>query len=179
MRKKIFLTSSIALVALLGLSIAVTLDAHWLQGVDHFFIDHRIPNISVLTTVVGWIAKIATIGPILVLFSLYSLYLLKIKQNRLIIWSFLNLFFVSGVGYVLKHIIQRTRPEELQYITRDSYSFPSGHSLLVTTLICSFLVVSIFLEKRVSKEQKLGLGLFALLIIGGRIYLGVHYVSDV
>ncbi|MFC4771929.1 phosphatase PAP2/LCP family protein [Enterococcus hermanniensis] len=179
MRKKYFLTSSVALIALLGLSIAVTIDAHWLQGMDHFFINHRIPNISVVTTVVGWVAKIATIGPILVLFSLYSLYLLKIKQNRLIIWGFLNLFFVSAVGYVLKHLIQRTRPEQLQYITRNSYSFPSGHSLLVTTLICSFLVIAVFLEKRVSKGLKLGLGLFALLIMGGRIYLGVHYISDV
>lgn len=179
MRKKYLLFSGGALVFVSLLTVSVISGAQWLYYLDHFFMDHRVPNLSFLTASVGGLSKLATIGPMIVLTAVFAFLFWRRGERRLALWSLVNLIFVSGIGYVLKNIVQRSRPEQLQYITRSSYSFPSGHSLLIATFICSITLMYHFDEKRLPRFIKWGFLFFGIVIAGGRIYLGVHYVSDV
>ena len=81
----------------------------------------------------------------------------------------------------LKHIVQRPRPTEYRIIDERGYSFPSGHSM-ASAAFYGFLIYLIY-KKVKSKKLKIGLiAFFTFLIplIGcSRIYLGVHYTSDV
>ena len=179
MRKKLFIASGGALFGLLILTITVAMDAHWLKGLDGIFIQNRLPNIFYLTAFAGATAKLATIGPMIIIFSILAIFLLRVHQRTWVIWLFGNLLCVSGAGFVLKQLIQRARPDQLQYIARSSYSFPSGHSLLIATFICSVILLYSFSEKKMPALVKILLVLSLIIITGGRIYLGVHYSSDV
>ena len=179
MRKKLFLSSAGALLVVIILTTAVAMDAQWLNNLDNLFIQHRIPDISYLTVFAGAAAKFATIGPMLVIFSVLAIFLLRINYKGLAAWGLGNLFLISGVGYLLKQLLQRTRPAQVQYIARSSYSFPSGHSLLIMTFICSLFLIYFFREKKLPIYLKLVLILLGITIAGGRLYLGVHYFSDI
>lgn len=179
MRKKMLLFSGAALAFVSLLTLSVASGAQWLKQADHFFMDHRVPNISFLTAGIGGLSKLATIGPMLLLIAGFAFLFWRKNERKLAIWSLANLIFVSGVGYVLKHLIQRSRPEQLQYISRSSYSFPSGHSLLIMTFISTIALLYLFDEKKLPRFIKLGFIFLGITIAGGRIYLGVHYFSDV
>ena len=84
--------------------------------------------------------------------------------------------------YVLisKNIFQRPRPDILQLIDIDGFSFPSGHSTF-SIAIYGYLIY--LMSKDNNQWRKcIIITLLTLLIICiglSRIYLGVHYFSDV
>lgn len=105
-----------------------------------------------------------------------------IKNKRLSFAILGNIVGVLIVNQVFKFLIQRPRPdEEYRLIDQGGYSFPSGHSMC-SMAFYGFLV---YLAFRYIKNAKVrifataGLGALVLLIGFSRIYLGVHYASDV
>lgn len=82
---------------------------------------------------------------------------------------------------VLKNIIQRPRPEILRLIPETSYSFPSGHTL-ASLSVCGILIYLILrsgLNRTIKIILTVFLTVFPILVGASRIYLGVHYASDV
>jgi undecaprenyl-diphosphatase len=100
--------------------------------------------------------------------------------------SFLLLMVALGGGlflnWGLKNFFGRERPEyvtQLHYV--DSHSFPSGHALLATVV---YLTIGALASRLVSnRRQKIYILGAAVLLAGlvgiSRIYLGVHYPTDV
>ena len=82
---------------------------------------------------------------------------------------------------IVKSIIQRPRPDVLKLIEQGGYSYPSGHSM-ISIAVYGYLLY--YVVKRVSNKYiKYSLSvLLAILILSvgiSRIYVGVHYASDV
>jgi undecaprenyl-diphosphatase len=84
------------------------------------------------------------------------------------------------VTLILKNTVVRQRPE-MAAIIEQSFSFPSGHATIAVALY-GFLAYILF---RLYKTRKIKIitcvaVVFLVLLIGvSRLYLGVHYVSDV
>ena len=87
-----------------------------------------------------------------------------------------------GLGILLKDVIGRARPENFFTVTApSSLSFPSGHSLFA--MLFGGLLIVLVEELPVSKPIRRGMqAVLVLLILGvgaSRVYLGVHWPSDV
>jgi len=89
---------------------------------------------------------------------------------------------ISLIVHLLKLLVARPRPpvEELLVSMPSDFSFPSAHTAQVTAfaLACGL----IFAKGLPPKEALLlwsGLGTLALLVGISRVYLKVHYISDV
>jgi membrane-associated phospholipid phosphatase len=117
------------------------------------------------------------------LLLLISMIWLYVKRKN--IWSSLFFFLaVAGGGLLnlaLKSYFARERPSVHRIVEADGFSFPSGHSMGSLTFygFLSYLA----LRSKCKSLSKLGLvtlfGSLILLIGMSRIYLGVHYPSDV
>lgn len=128
------------------------------------------------------IAKFITnFGGAIFLLILSGIFLLFIKNKKIGLSIGFNLVIITGLNILLKIILQRPRPTELRLIDETGYSFPSGHSMISM----AFYGYLIYLIYKYVKNAKLKWSLITLLIIlivsigVSRIYLGVHYTSDV
>ncbi len=118
----------------------------------------------------------------LISLSIISLVLFIILKNKLIgFFIILNLAISGFLNQLLKNIVQRPRPTEYRLIDESGYSFPSGHSM-VSAAFYGLFIYLIFKNVK-NKYIKWGaislLSILIILIGASRIYLGVHYTSDV
>ncbi|OHA47323.1 MAG: hypothetical protein A2541_01910 [Candidatus Taylorbacteria bacterium RIFOXYD2_FULL_36_9] len=119
----------------------------------------------------------------IIIFSIILSVFLWIKRQHIyLFFLWFTLIIGEGLTFFGKHIFQRERPDiSLQAITEDSFSFPSGHATIVI-LFYGFLVYLIIKKQKSLKIQIITLFLFivaVILIDFSRLYLGVHYLSDV
>lgn len=124
---------------------------------------------------------ITNLGSAMFLIVITILLLILIKNKKIGISIILNLLIISGFNVLLKNILHRPRPTEFRLIEESGYSFPSGHSMNGM----AFYGLLIYLIYKNIKNKNLKWSLICLLsilicFIGiSRIYLGVHYTSDV
>jgi membrane-associated phospholipid phosphatase len=86
------------------------------------------------------------------------------------------------LNFCLKHIVQRGRPVfDDPIFSLPTYSFPSGHAM-ASTVFCGLLAIhaSAQSRQRVSARVAIGTALVIVaLVCFSRMYLGLHYLSDV
>ena len=92
----------------------------------------------------------------------------------------INLGAIALLNFILKMAIKRNRPTDM-LIKQGGYAFPSGHAML-SVAFYGFLCYLIYRQVK-NKALRIVLliimSLLILLIGFSRIYLGVHYLSDV
>lgn len=93
----------------------------------------------------------------------------------------LNLVIVTLLNLLIKNIVSRPRPTGFRLIDESGYSFPSGHSMASMAFygFIIYLVFKFVKNKYVKWTLICLLSLLIVLIGVSRIYLGVHYASDV
>ncbi len=85
------------------------------------------------------------------------------------------------LGIALKSLFGRARPELFDSgYTTSFYSFPSGHAITAVSFygVLTFLTARLLQGRRRWAVAAMGI-LFVLLVGFSRLYLGVHYPSDV
>jgi membrane-associated phospholipid phosphatase len=119
-----------------------------------------------------------------------ALFLLLIISASSMVWqkkrweAFFLVIGIAGGGVfnlLLKWIFHRQRPTLHRLIEETGYSFPSGHSMgsfIFYGMLCMLLFM--FLKSRTAKVIIIMSTVLIIVMIGlSRIYLGVHYPSDV
>ena len=124
---------------------------------------------------------ISYLGSATVFITLSIAFIFILKNRRDSKYIAINLILVFILNRLLKIIIARPRPEILRLVQEDGYSFPSGHSM-VSMGFYGFLIYLIFKNiqnKKIKYISIIFLSILILLIGISRIYLGVHYFTDV
>ena len=122
-------------------------------------------------------------GAVITLVSLGAAGFLALRRN----WGALALVVASIAGggimsTLLKRVFDRARPDlSLHFTEVTSLSFPSGHSMLaaVTYFTLGALLARTTGDRLIKAYFLASAALLALIIGATRIYLGVHFPSDV
>jgi undecaprenyl-diphosphatase len=117
-----------------------------------------------------------------VIFCAVVAYLFMVHQRAAALWVIVAVCGGVGLSNALKIAFERPRPELVSEAARVfTTSFPSGHATLsaVTYLTLATLLASLHSSLRL-KVYFLGLAILLTVAVGiSRIYLGVHYPTDV
>lgn len=148
------------------------------QSIYNFFYNFSSSQATVIFLIITFLASKEFIILMCLIFILISLIKRKYQTSFLII---LNIVISLLLNQTFKAIISRERPFELMIVNESGYSFPSGHSM--TALIFYGYFIYLTWESNLKKISKILitiLNIILILLVGiSRIYLGVHYPTDV
>ena len=120
--------------------------------------------------------------PVIITWVLIVAFIFYRKQWKLESYLMLGNLALAGILIVtFKNIYQRPRPEILHLVEEKGFSFPSGHSLAVTIMVGTLIVIfsQRIKDKLWKRIVQVLLGFYLLSVLVSRVYLGVHYPSDV
>ncbi len=124
---------------------------------------------------------ISFLGSAVTLITLTIGLILLSKNKRDSKYIAVNLTLVFLLNRIIKFIIARPRPQILRLVQESGYSFPSGHAMVAMGFY-GFLIYLIYMNiknKKIKYPLIIFLSILILLIGISRIYLGVHYATDV
>lgn len=149
------------------------LDQHILQ----FFVEHRTVWFSFLMIVVTYFGNHLIVLGITLLSTASFLIHHHSKKSLALLLSVVG---SSLTVFILKNIFNRSRPESVALYLEGSPSFPSWHANIAIALY-GFLLYAIWQHEKHPLKNPLLLFLAILIPLIGlsRLYLGVHYFSDV
>ncbi len=115
------------------------------------------------------------------LIAVSVLLLIILKEKKYSKFIALNLVLSFVINRILKYIVRRQRPGRIQFVTEKGFSFPSGHTM-ISFAFYGFIIYLLYKNMKNKKIRNTVIALLSILVflIGiSRIYLGVHYVTDV
>lgn len=135
--------------------------------------------LTVLFTSFTWIGSGYGVTPITFLICLLLFFKYN-KRPEAILFAF-SIVSTILLNEGLKRVFIRERPEIYRLLDAGGFSFPSGHTMMAVSLYA--MIIYIVWPTVKSKSGKFLLvfacSLFAFLIAVSRIYVGVHYPSDI
>ena len=165
-----------ALAALIFVWLAVAVVSGWTVAFDssvrqaiHSFATPALTRVMLAFTFVGTTGFIAIVGVLVVW------WLIKTSRSRDAIWLIAQQISAYLVLQILQFAFHRLRPDPFFGLAEpNSYSLPSGHAMLSTVF---YLALAILMTRK--PAARAAAVLLALFIGVSRIYLGVHYPTDV
>lgn len=180
MRKRIFICMWIFLLSIF-LFLCYQITQYEMLSIDTFFIENvvlkgRSDHLTILFKGITFFSSVIA----LIALGIIIFLLIKKKEEK---FYFLGHFGSAvALSQGLKFLFQRERPLLIYRLVEETgFSFPSGHSMVGASFY-GYLIYLIS-KSNCSKGRKIALGMIlTTLVIGigfSRIYLGVHYASDV
>lgn len=119
--------------------------------------------------------------PILAMTAVIIVFLVWKKHQKEAVLFLTVLVMGLAINMSLKVLIQRPRPNLAPLIVESSYSYPSGHAMnsFVFYGMIAFYVYRFTRNKRASLVIGTVCAMLVLMIGFSRVYLGVHYPTDV
>lgn len=166
---------SFSIFVILAILVLVRKDIYLDSAVYGFISKYITSN---LTNVVKYLTHL---GSAAVVIGITLFVLIFFKNKKYGFYMSLNLIIITIFQYILKLTITRARPVDINLIEETGYSFPSGHSL--TALAFYGFIIYLIYKSNIDKRNKaifITLLSIIILIVGlSRVYLGVHFFTDV
>ena len=176
--KKIWIAACCLIIFTALLTMVLTENIAWLDDpVRNFFYGIRADWLTPAVKFITYLANWETV-------TVICLVLLICKKTSVSygIPAAAGALFISLFNKILKAAVQRPRPDEILHLVNEGgFSFPSGHS--ITSMFFYSLLIYLVRTHAKSKRQAdiltAVLAVPMILVGPSRIYLGVHYPSDV
>jgi membrane-associated phospholipid phosphatase len=177
------LATAIAITIFASIAAPVMSGSAALGSIDHAVAQslqrHAMPALTLLMLTVTHVHGVIGIG---VMGALLCTWFWREKAYYWLLTAMLAIPGGMLLNVVLKHVFMRTRPaSEEALLTLATYSFPSGHTASATLfygVIAAYLACaarSVWMRSAIITAALL----MVVLVGASRIYLGVHYFSDV
>lgn len=166
---------SIIIFIILSILVLTKKDIYLDSFVYDFFSKYISDN---LTSIVKYLTYIGS-GVVVIGITVFVFIFFKNKKYSLYMSA--NLITITILQLILKNIFLRERPVDINLIEESGYSFPSGHSL-TSMAFYGFIIYLIYISNINKRSKTIFVTLFSILILItglSRIYLGVHYFTDV
>ena len=149
------------------------------RRVTEFFVSRRSPELTEFFT---FITDLGDVYAYIVASTLVGIFFFFKLRNKKFIFQLLGILILSALSNMaLKKAIDRARPTIEHLVVIKSLSYPSGHAMSAMAFY-GFLIYLVFKIKMHILLRIFLTLLFSFLILSigiSRIYLGVHFPSDV
>ncbi len=135
-----------------------------------------------LTLIMKFFTFIGSFPSVFVISLCTILFLYFVLKHRMELILFATVMIGTPIiNQVLKHFFHRTRPDLHRLIEASGYSFPSGHAM---NAFAVYGIIAFLLWRHIPSHLGRTIlilisSVFIFMIGTSRIYLGVHYPSDI
>ena len=138
------------------------------HGMNNYFLDTFMPIATDIGGVVGVVA---------ITLIMTALFVYKNEQRRALMVS-ITVAGAVGINLILKSVFERARPDLWETLVREpGFSFPSGHAMASAALGAA-IVVALWDSRW--RWWAFTAATFYIVFVGfSRLYLGVHYPTDI
>ncbi len=148
-------------------------------AITKYVISYRNPQ---LNNILQFITNLGDLYGYIVITTICSLFFFFKFKNWRYVAQLVFVIIISGLSNLaLKEVINRARPTAEHLVSVETLSYPSGHAMSATAFYGFLIYLCYFLK--INKWLKISLmSLFSFLIVSigiSRIYLGVHFPSDI
>jgi undecaprenyl-diphosphatase len=184
LKKQLLIAFFISIVSLLGFTtMAILVSRHTITAFDRNVISYiQGYETSILTNIMKIFSAIGETQPVVVISILSIFFLYKVLKHRSELILFISVMVGANLIYsTLKQLFHRARPDLHRLAEASNYSFPSGHATMAFALygVLTFLLWR-HIPTRIGRAIVIIFSAIMIIAIGiSRIYLGVHYPSDI
>lgn len=176
MKKKYLIFISILLLIFFSMLGIVLFDKSLVfdSNIYEFIMGFRCSFLDNFFKIITWFGNPITIIGLVVIFII----IFRNKDSLLLTISALDSVILNTL---LKYIVKRDRPNILRLVSESGYSFPSGHAM-ISVCVYGFLFYLAFKKIKNKYLKNICCFILGFLIVGigiSRIYVGVHYASDI
>lgn len=171
----------LAIAGFQGLSILISRNQlkHFDESVIQVVQGWESPALTRIAELFSKIGSSPVTIPLIIVVAIVLFIVLKHRKELILLIG--GMLGSTLLNELLKRVYHRARPDIHRIVEEQGFSFPSGHSMAVFTL---YALLTFILWRHIPKQGgRIALiifGLLMILCIGlSRIYLGVHYPSDI
>jgi len=174
--KVLFILMPIVLFVLLATFLSATIITNFESWAYTEITEHMS---SVLNNIMIFITHIG--DAIIVILICLGFFIIPKVRSKYAIPVSIGVVVSTILNRLLKSVFSRERPDILSLISETDYSFPSGHAMINITLYTIVIIITCKYVNNVKLKWTIIIGCSILTILIGfsRVYLGVHYITDI